>query len=84
MRTLELVVPPEAEGQRLDAWTAAASGELSRSAVQALTEQGSVLCDGRPANKKDRLRPGQTITVLMPDPQAIEARPQDLPLESLY
>lgn len=84
MRQLDLIVPEEAAGQRLDAWTAAACGELSRSAVQVLAEQGSVLCDGRPANKKEKLRPGQTVTVLLPDPQPIEAQPQNIPLEIVY
>ena len=84
MRQLDLIVPEEAAGQRLDAWTAAACGELSRSAVQALAEQGSVLCDGHPANKKEKLRPGQTVTVLLPDPQPIEAQPQNIPLEIVY
>ena len=84
MRQLELTVPADAAGQRLDAWTAAASGELSRSAVQALAEQGQILCDGRPANKKDRLRAGQTVVVLLPDPQPIEAQPQNIPLDIIY
>lgn len=84
MRQLDLIVPEAAAGQRLDVWTAAACGELSRSAVQALAEQGSVLCDGHPANKKEKLRPGQTVTVLLPDPQPIEAQPQKIPLEIVY
>ena len=42
MRQLDLIVPEEAAGQRLDAWTAAACGELSRSAVQAEKAYSSI------------------------------------------
>ena len=84
MKTFEFIVPQESAGQRLDAWTASVCGDLSRSAVQSLAEQGNVLINGRPSNKKSRLNAGDLITLLLPDPKPIEAQPQKIPLEILY
>lgn len=84
MQTLEFVAAPEVAGQRMDRWLAECCGELSRSALQALMEQGAVLRAGRPVNKKDKVAAGDTVRVLLPDPQPIEAQPQDIPLDIVY
>ena len=58
---------------RASGWTAGwprRRGELSRSALQALIEQGQVLRNGAPANKKDKIAPGDTVTLALPDPAA--------------
>lgn len=84
MKTLEFIVPQDSAGQRLDAWAASVCGELSRSAVQLLAEQGNIWVNGRPSNKKTRLIGGDAVTLLLPDPRPIEAQPQEIPLEILY
>ncbi len=47
-RLRQLSVPEEANGQRLDLFLAQQLHEISRSRVQLLLEQGSVLIDGKP------------------------------------
>lgn len=84
MRTLEWSVPAESAGRRLDAWLAENCGELSRSALQARIEAGDVLCNGAPANKKYKVRAGDSLRLTLPDPQPIEAQPQDIPLDIVY
>lgn len=84
MEMLEFTAAAADAGQRLDRWLAAQAGELSRSALQALIEQGQVLRNGAPANKKDKIAPGDTVTLALPDPQPIEAQPQDIPLDIVY
>ena len=84
MEVRTLTAGPAAAGQRLDRWLAAACDDLSRSALQSLIEEGRVTVDGRPANKKNKLRGGETITLTLPDPQPIEAQPQNIPLEIVY
>lgn len=49
-----------------------------------LIEAGSVTCNGSPLNKKDKLKAGQTILLTLPDPQPIEAQPQNIPLDIVY
>lgn len=84
MERREFCVPLDAAGQRLDRWLASACEDLSRSALQALVEQGKVLCNEKTANKKDKLKAGDTLVLWIPDPQPIEAVPQDIPLNIVY
>ena len=39
---------------------------------------------GRPVNKKEKAVPGMVVEVVLPDPQPIEAVPQNIPLEIVY
>ena len=83
MEQLEFTAGPQESG-RLDAWLAACCSTLSRSALQALMEQGMVTRDGMPVNKKEKVRPGSVYRIELPDPQPIEAQPQDIPLSIVY
>ena len=84
METLEYPSAPADAGQRLDRWLAGQAGAPSRSALQGLMEAGFVRRNGAPANKKDKLAAGDRITLTLPDPQPIEAQPQDIPLDIVY
>ena len=83
MERLELTAAPGDSG-RLDAWLAGQCPTLSRSALQNLIEQGLVTCGGAPVNKKDKVAPGKIYAIDLPDPQPIEARPQNIPLDIVY
>ena len=39
---------------------------------------------GAPVNKKDKVVPGKIYAIDLPDPQPIEARPQNIPLDVVY
>ena len=84
MEQRELTLAPENVGLRLDRWLAEQGPDLSRSQLQNLIEAGSVTCNGSPLNKKDKLKAGQTILLTLPDPQPIEAQPQNIPLDIVY
>ena len=83
MERLELTAAPGDSG-RLDAWLAGQCPTLSRSALQNLIGQGLVTCGGAPVNKKDKVAPGKIYAIDLPDPQPIEARPQNIPLDIVY
>ena len=83
MERLELTAASGDSG-RLDAWLAGQCPTLSRSALQNLIEQGLVTCGGAPVNKKDKVAPGKIYAIDLPDPQPIEARPQNIPLDIVY
>ena len=68
MERRELTVTAEAAGCRLDKGLALLAPELSRSQIQTLAEKGSILRGGVPAGKKDTLREGDEIVILLPDP----------------
>lgn len=84
MERREFTVPPQEGGQRMDRWLAEVCGDLSRSQIQALMEDGKVSAGGRPVNKKEKAVPGMVVKVVLPDPQPIEAVPQNIPLEIVY
>ena len=42
--------------------------DLTRSAAARVIEEGGVLLDGAPGNKKDKLRPGTRVELRSPDP----------------
>ena len=62
----ELVVGPEAAGERLDVFVAPAAG--SRAAAQRLIDAGLVLVDGAPRPKRHAVAPGERVT-LRPPPE---------------
>ena len=83
MEPIEITAGPQAAG-RLDAWLAGQCEGVSRSALQGLMEQNLVTRDGQTVNKKDKVCPGSVYQVQLPDPQPIEAVPQDIPLSIVY
>ncbi|MEU1982653.1 RluA family pseudouridine synthase [Nocardia sp. NPDC019395] len=75
--TRTMPVPDGLDGMRVDAGLARLLG-LSRTAVAALAEDGSVQLDGLPAGKSDRLIAGAWLEVVFPEPRralTIEAEP---------
>lgn len=79
------VVPEDARGTRLDAWLASAfAPDLSRARAQSLIRDGHVLVDGKAEEAKYRLRGGETVAVRMPEPEAAEPEPENIPLSVLY
>jgi 23S rRNA pseudouridine1911/1915/1917 synthase len=71
-------------GRRLDLFLAEHVPELSRTRIQELTREGKVRVDGRIAKVSHRVAAGEIIEIeVMPRP-ALEALPEDLPLDLLY
>ncbi|HEY0833214.1 MAG TPA: RluA family pseudouridine synthase [Azospirillum sp.] len=80
-----VAVAPEAAGDRLDKVLAAGVPDLSRSRAQALLEQGHVRSDGRTiTDASQRVKPGQTFEVLLPDAEPAAPEAQDIPLTVVY
>ncbi len=69
---------------RLDQYLAAQLPELSRARIQALIKQGHITVHGKPAKAKTPVERGMRIEVSIPEPEAAEAQPQDIPLSVLY
>ena len=73
MERFEYTAAPENEGERLDKALAGVCGQLSRSALQELIEAGRVLRNGKPADKKEKLKAGDVLQVEIPDAAPAEA-----------
>ena len=80
-----LIADPGAAG-RLDAWLAQAlGGELSRSRVKALIEDGDVTINGAAAKAPhQKIQPGDRIEVVVPEPDDPEPKGEDIPLDVLH
>lgn len=79
-----LTAAPEDRGARIDKYISDNIAELTRSAVQGLITGGSVLADGSAVSKNYKLRGGETVTVEIPDPEPMDAQPEDIPLDIVY
>ncbi|HLA77182.1 MAG TPA: RluA family pseudouridine synthase [Vicinamibacteria bacterium] len=79
-----LTVDAAGAGVRLDRWLAGRLPELSRARLQALIEAGHVQLDNGSAKASYRLRSGQTVAILIPEPEAALPDPEDIPLRVVY
>lgn len=79
-----LTLTADRPGERVDQFLARQLPLLSRSAAGRLLEEGGVLLEGRPVKKNFRPAPGDVLTLLLPDPEPVEAVPQDIPLDVVY
>ncbi len=78
-------VPPEAAGQRLDAWLVTQLENVSRARVQLLLSESKVLVNGALARPSLKLRGGESIEILgEPTPPPLRATPEDIPLDVVY
>lgn len=78
-----LTVSPESVGARLDAFVADGT-DMTRSAAARLIENGDVTVNGKTVAKNYRLRPGDEVEVRLPELEACEATPQNIPLDIVY
>lgn len=85
MQEFRLQVDSGDNGKRLDAWLAAQDLSLTRSQVQKLIAEGKVRVEGVATNKNNyRLRAGQWVFVVVPDPKPLEILPENIPLPIVY
>ena len=82
--TLHIVAGPEDEGMRLDKFLSVRVEELTRSAAERLAEQGQVSSGGKTLDKKYRLRAGDAIEVILPEPVGLDILPEAVPLDIRY
>lgn len=57
---------------------------LTRSAVKKLADEGNVTLNGKPVKAGYLLKAGEEVTVCIPDPRPIEAKPEEIPVEIVY
>lgn len=60
------------------------NSELTRSAAVRLIERGFLTVDGKPAGKKDIPKLGAEIVITIPEPEAVDILPENIPLEIVY
>jgi 23S rRNA pseudouridine1911/1915/1917 synthase len=77
-------VPASRAGERLDRYLAEAERSLSRSAVQALIDEGHVRLNDAPARASRRVKEGDRIEVVRPRREPSPLRGEPIPLDVVY
>lgn len=84
MEKLILTAQPSDAGVRLDKFLADET-ELSRSYAASLAKDGAVtLTDGKVLDKNYKIKGGEEIAVLLPEPEQLELIPEEIPLDIVY
>ena len=68
---------------RIDVFVSEMTG-LTRSAVKKLAERGFLMLGGKRVKAGQSARAGETVSITLPDPEPIEAEPENIPLKILY
>lgn len=71
-------------GQRLDKWLISKDIEITRSALQKLIDEGGVTVNGEPQSKNYKLKKGDTVELMIPEPKELEVTAQDIPIDIVY
>ena len=79
-----ILLRADRDGERADQFIARLVPELTRSAAQRLLEEGAVTLAGRPVKKNYKTAPGDVLAVALPEPEPVDAVPQDIPLDVVY
>ena len=75
----------DSAGERTDVFLAGRLGGVTRSYVQKLLLQGQIVLEGKEAPAKNyRLREGDRLLVTLPDPELLEVKAENIPLDIVY
>lgn len=74
----------ENKGERIDKFISDSADNISRSYAAKLCADGLVLVNGKAADKNLKLKGTETIEVSLPEPETIELKPENIPLEIVY
>lgn len=81
---VEITVPPESAGQRVDKALTTALADWSRQRLGALFDEGAVLLNGKPVAKKIKVAEGDVIAVILPELPSTKVEPMEVPLAILF
>ncbi len=81
---MEFTALPEDAGGRLDQFLAKKLPDKSRSAIQKLIQEGRVCMADKPLPKNYRPKPGDQVSVEIPDPVELSVDAEPIPLAIVY
>jgi len=81
---LEIIVPPEKAGERIDVFLTGLEGIPTRSIAQKLLAGGNVFCLHKQLQKNYKVAAGDVIVCTLPAPEPCETMAEDIPLDIMY
>lgn len=79
----EIVIIADTAESRLDKFISDNS-DISRSYAAKLAGDGCIRINGIRAQKKTKVSAGDEVVISLPEPQEIEAKPEDIPIDIVY
>lgn len=85
MENYSFEVEKDLEGTRIDLVLSLLLPDTSRSFIQKLIEDGHLLLNGKICfSKKEKVRLGDKLEIEIPEPEKLEIKAEDIPLEIVY
>lgn len=82
---IEFLVDETGAGERLDKVIDANVLQVTRSYVQRIIKENGVFIDGTIVSDKNyKVRVGQTVTIVLPEPEILDLTPEDIPIDIVY
>lgn len=82
--TLVFQVEPEQARTRLDLFLTGEVPELTRTHIQKLIDEGRVTINGAVAKANSKLKPGEEINFVIPEPEELKVEGENIPLEIIF
>lgn len=80
----EFVVPDSADGTRIDLFLTQVCDGFSRSQIRLAVQNDGGEIDGRVVRPSYKVRSGQSVRFLLPEPASDDTVPENIPLDILY
>lgn len=80
---MELIILKENVNERIDKYITERV-ELTRSAVCMLIENGDITLNGKNVNKNYKVREGDRVNIIVPEPKKLEITAENIPLDICY
>ena len=71
-------------GKRVDAFLADQEKATTRSRLQALIDSGHVTVNGSSVKPSYKVKSGDIVQIVMPEPSPVDILPQDIPIAFIY
>lgn len=84
MNSFEFNIPAENAGMRIDKFLSEQELGITRSGIQKLIDDGAVTVCGKQIGKNYKLRTGDAVSVEIPEPEALDVVPQNIPVNIIY
>jgi len=78
------IVEADFDGMRADKYLTLQMPDQSRSYIQKLIAEGSVLISGKAIKSNYRVSCGEQVEIMIPDPVSTDILPEDIPLDIIY
>lgn len=84
MDEITVVIPESYAGVRIDKAISELCEDFTRSHIQKILENGEVSVNGKTVSKGFKLKAGDEISFVPPEPVSMEAKPENIPLDIVY